>query len=172
MHLIPSRDPALHRGTIRNLNDVHAGGVSRGDRLADRVAAIGGSWGFIIAFGIALVVWTVANSLLLGRAAFDVYPYIFLNLVLSMLAAIQAPIIMMSQNRAAARDRAAAQLDYDINCKAEHEILAIHERMDREITGLHLKLNAVLHHYGIDPETIDATQPAAPIGVHFSGDPA
>jgi uncharacterized membrane protein len=160
MHLIPSRDPAARRGTIRNLNDIRAESLTFGQRLADRVAAVGGSWGFIIGFGVFLVAWTLTNSVLLGRAAFDAYPYIFLNLILSMIAAIQAPIIMMSQNRAAAHDRAAAQLDYDINMKAEREILAIHERMDREITGLHLKMDALLREAGIDPRPLmDAVTP-------------
>jgi uncharacterized membrane protein len=170
MHLIPSRDPAAHRGTIRNLNDIRAESLTFGQRLADRVAAVGGSWGFIIGFGVFLVVWTVANSVLLGRAAFDAYPYIFLNLILSMIAAIQAPIIMMSQNRAAAHDRAAAQLDYDINTKAEREVVAIHDRMDREITGLHLKMDALLRQAGIDPQQVIEAVPAGAPSIRFSGD--
>lgn len=101
-----------------------------GQRLADRVAEIGGSWGFIATFALFLVGWAAINSLLLTRPL-DPYPYIFLNLLLSMLAAIQAPIIMMSQNRQAARDRLRAQQDFEINLKAELEILALHEKVDR-----------------------------------------
>jgi uncharacterized membrane protein len=109
---------------------------SFGDRLADRVAAIGGSWGFIIGFGLFLVAWAALNSLLLARHAFDPYPYIFLNLMLSMLAALQAPIIMMSQNRQAARDRLEARLDYETNTRSEAEIAALHEKVDRLLARL------------------------------------
>jgi uncharacterized membrane protein len=101
-----------------------------GERLADKVAAFGGSWTFIIIFGVVLVVWTLGN-LVLGKAAFDGYPFIFLNLMLSMLAAIQAPIIMMSQNRQSAKDRADAGHDYEVNLKAEIEIMGLHEKVDR-----------------------------------------
>ncbi|HVJ42434.1 MAG TPA: DUF1003 domain-containing protein [Dongiaceae bacterium] len=110
-----------------------------GDRLADRVATFGGSWTFICLFLATLVIWVVLNSIVLagGFGVFDPYPYIFLNLILSMLAALQAPIIMMSQNRQAARDRVAAGLDYEINLKAEIEIMALHDKLD-EIRSTHL----------------------------------
>jgi uncharacterized membrane protein len=104
---------------------------SYGERLADRVAKVGGSWGFIIGFGLALAIWMGWNTL--TRAAhltFDPYPFIFLNLMLSMLAAIQAPVIMMSQNRAAARDRQAAEHDYVVNLRAELEIMHLHDKLD------------------------------------------
>ena len=114
-----------------------------GQRLADRVAAVGGSWNFIIGFGVVLVVWVAGNSLLLaglGLHPFDPYPYIFLNLLLSMLASLQAPVIMMSQNRQAAKDRIAAEHDYEINLKAELEIMGLHEKLDglrsRELADL------------------------------------
>jgi uncharacterized membrane protein len=104
---------------------------SVGERLADHVAAIGGSWGFIIAFGLVLAAWMGWNQLTRGgHLAFDPYPFIFLNLMLSMLAAIQAPVIMMSQNRAAARDREAAEHDYTVNLRAELEIMHLHDKMD------------------------------------------
>jgi len=104
---------------------------SFGDRLADRVAAVGGSWGFIIGFGIVLVTWMGWNQATKGHVlAFDPYPFIFLNLMLSMLAAIQAPVIMMSQNRAAARDRQAAEHDYVVNLRAELEIMHLHDKVD------------------------------------------
>src|SRR5262245_3693890 len=102
-----------------------------GEKLADRVAAIGGSWTFISGFCVFLLIWTAVNTLVLMRAAFDPYPYIFLNLLLSMLAALQAPIIMMSQNRQAAKDRLAASLDYEVNIKAEAAIAELHEKVDR-----------------------------------------
>ncbi|MXV06669.1 MULTISPECIES: DUF1003 domain-containing protein [unclassified Xanthomonas] len=103
---------------------------SLGERIADRVAAIGGSWSFIIAFGLVLLGWIALNSLLLAHA-FDPYPYILLNLCLSCLAAIQAPVIMMSQNRQAAVDRLHAQNDYEVNIKAELEILQVHEKLNQ-----------------------------------------
>jgi uncharacterized membrane protein len=104
-------------------------GASFGDRLADRVAAVGGSWGFIIAFGLVLVGWMGLNLALVTRA-FDPYPFIFLNLMLSTLAAIQAPVIMMSQNRQAAKDREAAEHDYLVNLRAELEIMRLHDKLD------------------------------------------
>src|SRR5205809_83684 len=101
-----------------------------GARLADHVAAVGGSWGFIIGFGLVLVAWMGWNQLSGKHLAFDPYPFIFLNLMLSMLAAIQAPVIMMSQNRAAARDREAAEHDYVVNLRAELEIMHLHDKVD------------------------------------------
>ncbi len=103
-----------------------------GQRLADKVASFGGSWTFISIFGVILLCWIVLNSIILARsnASFDPYPYILLNLFLSMLAAIQAPIILMSQNRLAVRDRLDAAHDYEVNLKAELEILGLHEKLD------------------------------------------
>ncbi|THD64061.1 DUF1003 domain-containing protein [Phenylobacterium sp.] len=101
-----------------------------GARLADHVAAVGGSWGFIIGFGVFLTVWMAWNVFVKGKVNFDPYPFIFLNLMLSMLAAIQAPVIMMSQNRAAARDREAAEHDYLVNLRAELEIMHLHDKVD------------------------------------------
>ncbi len=116
--------------------------LTLGQRLADGVASFGGSWNFIIGFGVALALWVSANLLLAGRA-FDPYPFIFLNLMLSMLAAIQAPVIMMSQNRQAAKDRDVSAHDYEVNLKAEIEIMALHEKVDRlrdeDIRGLIVK---------------------------------
>ena len=107
--------------------------ASMGERLADRVAAIGGSWGFIIGFAIVLFVWMLINSKAFEHLglAFDPFPFIFLNLMLSMLAAIQAPVIMMSQNRQAAKDRLTEKLDYEINLRAELEIMRLHEKLDQ-----------------------------------------
>ena len=104
---------------------------SRGDRIADQVARIGGSWAFIGAFFLFLAVWVAVNSWLLARPdEFDPYPFVFLNLVLSMLAAIQAPIIMMSQNRQSEKDRVAASHDYEVNLRSEFEILAVQQKLD------------------------------------------
>ncbi|WP_370692765.1 DUF1003 domain-containing protein [Methylobacterium sp.] len=116
----------------RDVNRVLVEHQTFDERLADRVAQLGGSWGFILVFTGMLGAWVVVNTFILGRAdAFDPYPYIFLNLILSMVAALQAPVILMSQNRQAARDRVAAGLDYEINLKAEVEIMALHDKLDR-----------------------------------------
>jgi uncharacterized membrane protein len=103
-----------------------------GQRIADQVTAFGGSWTFISLFGAVLFIWILLNFLLLIKLGntFDPYPYILLNLVLSMLAAIQAPIILMSQNREADKDRLSAEHDYEVNLKAELEIMALHEKLD------------------------------------------
>jgi len=124
----------LRRASIaRNIADEQDASATFGQRLADRVAAVGGSWAFIISFGVILVLWVGLNAWLLPQLSlksFDAYPFIFLNLLLSMLAALQAPVIMMSQNRQAAKDRAAAEHDYEVNLKAELEIMALHEKLD------------------------------------------
>ena len=103
---------------------------SFGDRLSDKVAAWGGSWAFIIGFSIFLIAWTALNTLVLARHAFDPYPFIFLNLMLSMVAALQAPIIMMSQNRQAAKDRLEDRIDYETNAHAAVEIDLLQEKLD------------------------------------------
>ena len=117
----------------RDVNRVLEEQQTFGERLADRVAHLGGSWAFITVFTGMLIAWVVVNTAILARfgGGFDPYPYIFLNLILSMVAALQAPVILMSQNRQAARDRLAASLDYEINLKAEVEIMALHDKLDR-----------------------------------------
>lgn len=101
-----------------------------GERLADKIAVFGGSWTFLILFGVLLIIWVALNSYVLFQRPIDPYPYIFLNLILSCLAAMQAPIIMMSQNRQEAKDRIRSQHDYQINLKAELEIRHLHEKID------------------------------------------
>lgn len=103
-----------------------------GQKLADKVASFGGSWTFIILFGAILLSWVLLNSFILVRRgeAFDPYPYILLNLFLSMLASLQAPVILMSQNRQGIKDRLDAAHDYEVNLKAELEILSLHEKLD------------------------------------------
>ena len=103
---------------------------SFGERLADRIASFGGSWAFLILFGLFLVLWVGVNSAVLLWRPLDPYPFIFLNLLLSCLAAIQAPVIMMSQNRQEAKDRLRSQHDYQVNLKAELEIRHLHEKVD------------------------------------------
>lgn len=121
-------------GGRKDPNEIFAERSTFGDRLADRVAAIGGSWNFIIGFTVFLVAWAILNTVVLAANAFDPFPYIFLNLMLSMVAALQAPVIMMSQNRQAAKDRLAARLDYETNLRAEAEIATLHSKVDA-LTG-------------------------------------
>ena len=103
-----------------------------GQKIADKVAAFGGSWTFIIIFVCVLIAWVLLNSFVLARRndAFDPYPYILLNLFLSMVAALQAPVILMSQNRQSVKDRLDAAHDYEVNLKTELEILSLHEKLD------------------------------------------
>ncbi len=103
---------------------------SFGERLADKIATFGGSWTFLICFGVFLCIWIGMNSMLLLWRPLDPYPFIFLNLILSCLAAVQAPIIMMSQNRQEAKDRVRSEHDYQVNLKAELEIRHLHEKVD------------------------------------------
>lgn len=117
----------ISRNPSKELDDQ----LSFGQRAADVVARFGGSWKFIILFGIVLICWVVLNSIILiNYNAFDPYPYILLNLFLSMLASIQAPIILMSQNRQSEKDRLNAEHDYEVNLKAELEIMLLHEKVD------------------------------------------
>ncbi|WP_222166631.1 DUF1003 domain-containing protein [Edaphocola aurantiacus] len=104
-----------------------------GERVADKVATFGGSWTFIIAFGVFILLWIAANVYLLANKGFDPYPFILLNLILSCLASLQAPVIMMSQNRQEDKDRLRAKKDYMINLKAEIELRALHEKIDHLI---------------------------------------
>jgi len=113
----------------RNSNDVIEEEMGFGDRIADAVARFGGSWTFIILFGVVLVIYAGANIVLKGRA-WDPYPFILLNLFLSMLAAIQAPVIMMSQNRQDTKDRVRGELDYDVNLRAEAEIQTLSSKLN------------------------------------------
>jgi uncharacterized membrane protein len=104
--------------------------ITFGERLSDRIADFGGSWTFLIAFFLVLAGWIALNSFVLIAKPFDPYPFIFLNLILSCLAAVQAPIIMMSQNRQESRDRLRAASDYQVNLKAELEIRHLHQKLD------------------------------------------
>jgi CRP/FNR family transcriptional regulator, cyclic AMP receptor protein len=113
----------------RNPNEVIEEEMTTGERIADAVAKFGGSWAFIIAFGVVLVIYSGIN-IGLGKAAWDPYPFILLNLFLSMLAAIQAPVIMMSQNRQDTKDRLRGELDFDVNRRAESEIKALSQKLN------------------------------------------
>lgn len=130
---------SMEQGVIRSLRDHEI--LSRdiesqfetqwtfGERLADKIADFGGSWSFLIAFACFLAVWIVINTVMIAHP-FDPFPYILLNLILSCLASIQAPIIMMSQNRQEAKDRVRSQHDYQVNLKAELEIRQLHDKID------------------------------------------
>jgi uncharacterized membrane protein len=123
---------SLHEHEIlsSNISKQFESKLTFGERLSDQIASFGGSWRFIILFGAVLFGWIILNAIFLLNRAFDPYPFILLNLILSTLAAIQAPIIMMSQNRAEARDRLRAENDYKVNLKAELEIRHLHEKID------------------------------------------
>lgn len=132
-HPSPELAKEEERHAIRNVAKLHAEAMTAGDRLADRLAQVAGSWGFIIGFGLVLAFWILLNAVWLTRGqAFDPYPFILLNLVLSCLAAIQAPVILMSQNRQAERDRLHDEQDYRVNLKAEREV----EEIQAALQGL------------------------------------
>jgi uncharacterized membrane protein len=121
-------DTILHRFSHAEADSTK---LTIGQHLADKVASFGGSWTFIMLFAGFLVIWVILNSILLTtQEVFDPYPYILLNLFLSMIAALQAPIIMMSQNRQSVNDRKDAKEDFEVNLKSEMEILSLHEKMD------------------------------------------
>ena len=119
-----------HETLSKNVDSEFEGEWTLGERLADHIATFGGSWIFLILFGLFLLVWICINSFILYAHPPDPYPYILLNLILSCLAAIQAPIIMMSQNRQEAKDRLRSEHDYQVNLKAELEIRHLHEKLD------------------------------------------
>jgi CRP/FNR family cyclic AMP-dependent transcriptional regulator len=123
-------DDLLRTRVSRNLNVEEEERMTLGQRVADKVASFGGSWPFILLFGLIMLVWVLLNSTALLSHHFDPYPYILLNLFLSMIAAIQAPVIMMSQNRQAAKDRLKGDLDYEVNLKAELEVAQLHRKVD------------------------------------------
>lgn len=108
-------------------------GFTFGQRLADKIASFGGSWKFIIIFGLFIFIWILANIIILMNKGFDPYPFILLNLILSCLAALQAPVIMMSQNRQEEKDRERSKQDYMVNLKSELEIRMLHEKIDHLI---------------------------------------
>jgi uncharacterized membrane protein len=139
------------RSVARNVNQLRDESLTFGERLADDLAKFAGSWRFIIAFAVIIIAWMTINSLIVLWGKFDPYPFILLNLVLSCLAALQAPVIMMSQNRQETRDRLRSENDYEVNLKAE-----------REIELLHAKIDALLEAHGAPAlrETVEEAEPA------------
>ena len=123
-----------HDILTQNLNETVDDESTLGQRLADRVASFGGSWTFIILFASVLAIWIMINSIAMLSKPFDPFPFILLNLVLSCLAAIQAPVIMMSQNRQESKDRLRSENDYLVNLKAELEIRHLHSKLDLLLT--------------------------------------
>jgi CRP/FNR family cyclic AMP-dependent transcriptional regulator len=151
-HQMHAAQELVRRRAMRNANEIIEEEATRGERIADGVARFGGSWAFIISFGVVLVVYSTVN-VALRHKAWDPYPFILLNLFLSMLAAIQAPVIMMSQNRQDQRDRVRSELDYDVNRRAESEI-----------QGLARKVNLVNERIGDLEDLLRERVPAAPPG--------
>jgi CRP/FNR family transcriptional regulator, cyclic AMP receptor protein len=129
-------DELLSRLQIKNVNDLADERMTFGEKIADLVARFGGSWTFIICFFLFLVTWAGINTTLVLTNPPDPYPYIFLNLILSCIAALQAPVIMMSQNRQAVKDRLQADQDFQINIKAEFAIQQLHRKIDELRAGL------------------------------------
>lgn len=134
---------------ITDVNETLTKSLTLGERVADNVARFGGSWGFIGVFVFVLVTWMVINGLQLFGIRFDDYPFILLNLCLSCISAIQAPIIMMSQNRSADRDRMDAENDFHVNLKSEHELRILHAKLD------HLSQNQIPHTLEIEKLQIE-----------------
>ncbi|KPK47703.1 MAG: hypothetical protein AMJ77_02320 [Dehalococcoidia bacterium SM23_28_2] len=143
---------ARHETVTKNVNILHGERLTLGERMADRMADIAGSWGFISFFALFLAFWIGLNSLQLLFRPWDHYPYILLNLILSCLAAIQAPVIMMSQNRQEAKDRLRSEHDYEVNLKAELEIHELHEKLD------HLREKQWEELLGIQEQQLDLLQ--------------
>jgi uncharacterized membrane protein len=130
LHKIVSDTLQEEKLIITNLLNPPQEELTRGQRISDKVARFGGSWMFIISFGIVLSVWILFNALAPAHGKFDPYPFILMNLILSTIAALQAPIIMMSQNRQEEKDRKRAENDYLINLKAELELRSLHQKVD------------------------------------------
>jgi CRP/FNR family cyclic AMP-dependent transcriptional regulator len=156
-----STDELLRTQVSRNANEEEEELLTFGQRIADKVATFGGSWTFIISFGIFLAVWMTFN-VLLGKRAFDEYPFILLNLCLSTIAALQAPVIMMSQNRQSTKDRLKADLDYEVNLKAELEVAQLHNKVDKIYEAMQIqfaKLEAKKNN-----QTFVGAAPNSPLG--------
>ena len=157
-HQMHAAQDLVRKRAMRNANELIEEESTRGQLIADGVARFGGSWSFIISFGVVLVLYSTLN-VILGHRAWDPYPFILLNLFLSMLAAIQAPVIMMSQNRQDQRDRLRSELDYDVNRRAESEI-----------QGLSRKLNLVNERIGDLEDLLRGRVPGGPNSPRLSGD--
>jgi uncharacterized membrane protein len=134
---------ADHDTIAENVDETYGDTMKLGDRLSDKLSKFGGSWKFLIGFGALLFGWMALNSVILGKWDFDPYPFIFLNLILSCVAAVQAPVILMSQRRSEEKDRLRAQSDYRVNLKAELEIRHLHEKLDHLISKQWQRLSEI-----------------------------
>jgi uncharacterized membrane protein len=130
LHQIVKENLASEELIVHDLLNPPSEILTSGQKISDKVAQFGGSWKFIISFGIVLTLWITFNTIAIGRFKFDPYPFILMNLILSCIAALQAPIIMMSQNRGEEKDRMRSENDYMINLKAEMQIRSLHQKMD------------------------------------------
>ncbi|UTA66900.1 MULTISPECIES: DUF1003 domain-containing protein [Emticicia] len=130
LHQIVKEAIKAEKLIIQNLLNPPIETLTGGQRLSDKVARFGGSWKFIIIFGLVLIIWIILNGVVLKAHRFDPYPFILMNLILSCIAALQAPIIMMSQNRQEEKDRKRAENDYLINLKAEMQIRSLNQKVD------------------------------------------
>jgi len=151
-HMTRKADALLRTRVSRNANEEVESESTFGERVADKVAAFGGSWAFIFTFSAFMVVWMGLN-VLVAAVKWDEYPFILLNLILSSIAALQAPVIMMSQNRQAAKDRLRSDIEYEVNVKAELEIAHLHEKTDQ--------IHAQMHeHFATLKKQLDALRPS------------
>src|SRR3989344_3318673 len=132
-------------GTLKKVDEFYQKDLRKLDRLSDKIARVGGSWGFITGFFLFLAIWVILNVILLRNSAFDPYPFILLNLFMSMLASIQAPIIFMSQNRAARRDQARLEIDLEKDLRDLHVDQSSHE----VLLELHRDMNAIKKKLGL-----------------------
>ncbi|MBS0576983.1 MAG: DUF1003 domain-containing protein [Proteobacteria bacterium] len=151
-HMTRKADALLRTRVSRNANEEVESESTFGERVADKVAAFGGSWAFIFTFSAFMIVWMGLN-VLVAAVKWDEYPFILLNLILSSIAALQAPVIMMSQNRQAAKDRLRSDIEYEVNVKAELEIAHLHEKTDQ--------IHAQMHeHFAALKKQLDALRPS------------
>ncbi len=130
LHLIVKNSIEAEELIVHNLSHPDIENLTNGEKISDKVARFGGSWKFIISFFIILILWIAFNAIAIGTYRFDAYPFILMNLILSCLAALQAPIIMMSQNRQEQKDRIRSENDYLINLKAEMQIRSLNQKID------------------------------------------
>lgn len=130
LHRIVTESINEEKLIIQNLANPPLETLTSGQKISDKVARFGGSWKFIILFGVVLILWIIFNAVAIGKYKFDPYPFILMNLILSCIGALQAPIIMMSQNRQEEKDRMRSENDYLINLKAEMQIRSLHQKID------------------------------------------
>ena len=130
LHRIVTESINEEKLIIQNLANPPLETLTSGQKISDKVARFGGIWKFIILFGVVLILWIIFNAVAIGKYKFDPYPFILMNLILSCIAALQAPIIMMSQNRQEEKDRMRSENDYLINLKAEMQIRSLHQKID------------------------------------------